>query len=82
MPAFEPRMAADMIGNLWVQDYMVPSDRVPVWTVFDQDGVLLGSVAFPEGFDCLDIGDEYVLGLWRDEDDVEYVRMYDLVKPE
>ncbi len=34
----------------------------------------------PPRFSPLDIGPDFVLGLWRDADDVEHVRMYDLVK--
>jgi hypothetical protein len=29
----------------------------------------------------MDIGNDYELGLWRDADDVEHVRMYRLTKP-
>ena len=36
----------------------------------------------PPRFQPLDIGPDYVLGLWRDADDVEQVRLYGLVKPE
>ena len=71
----------DAVGNLWVQEYRVPGDDVlPSWSVFDPEGVLLGQVALPSGFAPLDIGPDYLLGLWRDADDVEHVRMYDLVK--
>jgi hypothetical protein len=35
----------------------------------------------PAGFTALEIGDDFVLGITRDEFDVEYIRVYDLVKP-
>ena len=82
MPAFAPEIRIDEVGNLWVQQYNRPKDKVPRWTVFDQDGVLLGSLTFPVAFSPLDIGPDYVLGLWRDADDVEHVRMYELIKSE
>ncbi len=81
MPAFAPEIQIDEVGNLWVQQYNRPKDKVPRWTVFDQDGVLLGSLTFPVAFSPLDIGPDYILGVWRDADDVEHVRMYELVKP-
>ena len=33
-------------------------------------------------FEPLDIGRDHVLGLFKDEYDVEYVQFYDLIKPE
>ena len=81
MPAFAPEIRIDEVGNLWVRQYNRPKDKVPRWTVFDQDGVLLGSLTFPVAFSPLDIGADYILGVWRDADDVEHVRMYELVKP-
>ena len=50
-------------------------------TVFDAGGVLLGTLTAPDGLDILDVGDDYALGLWRDDLAVEYVRLYGLVKP-
>jgi hypothetical protein len=35
----------------------------------------------PTGLRVTEIGPDYVLGLWRDADDVEHVRMYELIKP-
>jgi hypothetical protein len=48
------------------------------WRVFDKAGKWLGTVTLPARFNPMDIGTDYVLGLWRDEDDVEHVRMYRL----
>jgi hypothetical protein len=38
----------------------------------------LGEVALPSTLGVTEIGEDYVLGTWRDEMDVEYVRMYSL----
>ena len=35
----------------------------------------------PARFTPLEIGTDYVAGLWRDPDDVEYVSLYRLLKP-
>ena len=82
-PPVTSAIRIDAIGNLWVLEYRVPgSDRLPRWSVFDSGGILLGDVEYPVGFVPLDIGRDYVLGMWRDADDVEHVQLYDLIKPE
>ncbi len=35
----------------------------------------------PLGLEFLDVGEDYVLALWKDEVDLEYVRLYRLEKP-
>ncbi len=42
---------------------------------------MLGKVVFPVVFEPMHIGDDFVLGEWRDEFDVEHVRLYRLIKP-
>ena len=69
-------------GYLWVREYDLPGNEANNWSVFDAEGTLLGTLGLPPRFRPLDIGPDYILGVWRDEDDVEHVRMYDLVKPE
>ncbi len=80
MPAYET-FRVDAGGNLWVGDYRKPGDDQPRWTVFDPDGVMLGVVETPQGFRVYEIGNDYVLGRWTDELDVEHVQLYELVKP-
>ena len=80
-PAFG-RIYVDLPGNLWVlrtSPDRVPADPEP-WDVFDPEGVWLGAVALPARFTMREIGDDYVAGVWRDELDVEYVRVYRLLK--
>jgi hypothetical protein len=48
--------------------------------VYDRDGRLLGEVGRPAGVGVLEIGRDYMLGIWRNEDDVEFVRIYPLIK--
>lgn len=72
---------ADPDGNLWVEHVrVVPSDSGTA-EVFDRLGRLLGSVALPPGLQVTRIGPDYVLGIWRDDMDLEHVRMYRLRKP-
>lgn len=44
------------------------------WEVFDPEGEWLGTVRFPPRFVPFEIGPDYVLGLLRDELDVEHVQ--------
>jgi hypothetical protein len=80
-------------GYVWTQEYQIersmlllravfPPRIEPVrWTVFDPDGTQLGDVEIPVGFSISEIGDDYILGVFRDDLGVEQVRMYSLVKP-
>ena len=92
MPAFgvrrwrsgyaETPIHVDRLGNLWVREYNRPGSIRSQWSVFDADGRFLGPLRFPDRFVPLDIGRDYVLGLSKDEFDVEYIQLYDLIKPE
>lgn len=77
--AFED-LAVDAEGAIWVREYPEVGDDNPEWTVFDPAGRLLGRVAVPVGVTVLDIGPDYLLGVWRDDLDVEHVRLYRLEK--
>jgi hypothetical protein len=79
MPAFRS-LKLDTDGNLWVERYRAPWETQRSWQVFAADGRWLGRVETPSDFVVMDIGRDYLLGLWRDENDVEYVRMYPLEK--
>jgi hypothetical protein len=79
---FFDALELDTGGNLWVR---VPAPggaggaTMPrTWQVFDADGAWLGAVETPAGLRVTDIGDGHVLGVVRDDFDVEYVRMYRL----
>ena len=79
LPAFE-RLLVDDAGNLWVQQTAWPGRAPVAWDVFDPRGTLLGTVRMPPAFRATHVGGDFVLGVWTDEDGVEYVRMYRLAK--
>lgn len=78
-PAFST-VLADEAGHLWVREYDLPreEDPVPLWTVFDPEGRVLGFVETPKGLDVLQIGEDFILGRVRDEFEVEYVQVWPL----
>jgi len=78
-PAFGDILIDDD-GNFWAAEYVRWPRFARTWTVLDPDGRWLGAVAMPDGFRPLHVGGDWVLGVWRDELDVERVRLYRLVR--
>lgn len=76
-PAFA-RFVPDRTGFLWVEPWR-PDGGGPVpWLVIDPDGPVLGAVDLPSGLRPTDIGEDWVLGVVRDEFDVERLRLHRL----
>lgn len=72
-------LVVDSEDHLWVMHFNSPGYRGPSqWSVFSPDGVLLGVVELPQGFVPRQIGRDFLLGIWRDELDVPYIRTYGL----
>ena len=83
MPFPERRAAYTAIrtdpgGNIWLERERMPNDETERHLVLDPNGRLLGEVAMPGAFRTFEIGEDYVLGAWHDEFDVERVRLYPL----
>jgi hypothetical protein len=84
MPETRPpyyRILLDNAGNLWAERGPTagrPGGSVD-FLVFDPEGILLGVVALPP-IQVLDIGDDYVMGVFRDELEIQYVHLYELRK--
>ena len=76
-PAFG-EILSDRAGYLWVREYGMSGEGAAVWTVFDSAGRVQGLVETPSGLDVFEIGEEYVLGLMKDELGVEYVQVWAL----
>lgn len=81
-PAHEGKMVVDPAGNLWVAHVPTPEQHDRVWSVFDAAGRWLGEVHVHAALQVTDIGDDYVIGAWRDTDGVQTIRRFDLIKPE
>jgi len=79
-PAFAS-MTVGADGDLWVEEPKVTPDDPGRASVFDPDGRLLGSVPLPGNLRITEIGRDYLLGVWKDESDLEHVRLYRVRKP-
>ena len=79
MPAFDD-LIVDREGNLWVSASRHHGDPSVQWDVFDTEGIWLGVVPGPDGFRVTDIGSDYLLGLWKDDLEVEHALLYELIK--
>jgi hypothetical protein len=83
-PAFS-RLLSDRDGNVWVASHEPATQgrgEAATWSIFDRGGAWLGTVEMPDRFVVFAIGSDWVLGRWRDELDIEHVRLYELHKPE
>lgn len=85
LPAFG-MVQASSDGHLWVAETDLEDQLrrrfgrgsragVGRWTVFDPAGRWLGPVELPPGFEPRDFGVDRIAGIWRDENDVEHVRV-------
>ncbi|MDH3456058.1 MAG: hypothetical protein OER90_04385 [Gemmatimonadota bacterium] len=78
-PAFAA-IVVDEFDHVWVRELRTPGDQRAIWVVFDRNGVALGRVETPPGLEVYEIGADYILGLARDEFDVEGVQRWPLIR--
>ena len=80
LPAYSGSLAVDSDGNVWVQGFVLPWDDTAAWSVFDDRCGYVGDVHLPAAFTPMEITSDRMLGVWRDELDVETVRAYELTR--
>jgi hypothetical protein len=88
LPAYE-EMHVDADRNLWVRHARLSDWGATVldpsepqrWTVIDSSGSVLGEVVTPADLHVAQVGRGWILGIWRDVDDVPHVRIHRL-KPD
>ncbi len=73
-------LLVDPGDDVWVESYPIPGDKVHDWLIYSKAGVAVATMQVPSAFAVLEVGADYVLGVWRDESGVEYVTVYSLVK--
>lgn len=76
-PAFG-RVEIDLMGYLWVEDYPLPGEPAPAWTVFDPEGRVQGLVEIPPDLTIFEIGEDYILGRVSDDLGIERVQLWPL----
>jgi hypothetical protein len=89
-PAFT-QLRSGPANSLWVQKVGIPSDMTdeerenwnPMldqgsdeWDVFDSEGRYLGIVTMPDRFSPFSLVGDRLYGVWRDEFEVQYVRVF------
>jgi hypothetical protein len=78
MPYFS-QLKVSTDGTVWLQHYQpFREEEVTRWAAVDPTGAWLGDVSLPNSFAVHEFHADYVIGLWRDEFDVEFVRRYSI----
>jgi hypothetical protein len=81
LPAYD-RLLAGPDGQVWAQVYQASPDAPREWDVYDDEYAFLGQVQVPARFYPMAVLREALVGVWRDELGVEYVRRYLLIPAE
>jgi hypothetical protein len=76
------QLVIDRNGNLWVRRGPTASDgsESTEYLVFDRTGKLLGPLQLPP-IRILEIGSDYVMGIYLDELEVQYLQVFGIMKP-
>jgi hypothetical protein len=61
-----------------VRDFEPDEDAERPWSVFTAAGHLAGTLLLPAGLGVTQIEEDFILGAWRDDLDVEHVRLHRL----
>ena len=71
-------LVVDREGNVWAEVYDPELENPRTWSVFGPNGHLLAEVTVPPRFRPYDIGPDFILGVIRDQLDVERIHLYRL----
>jgi hypothetical protein len=80
-PALYPtwqRLLVDANGWLWAERFRPGSKDPAEWTLFDPEGSARGTIELPADLVIQQIGADFILGVWKDDDGVDHVRRYRL----
>jgi hypothetical protein len=78
-PYFD-RILVDERGHSWLREYTYDARSAARWSILDADGAWIGDLRMPAGLEIWEIGEDYILGLVRDADDVEFVVRHGLTR--
>lgn len=74
-PSFD-RLVVDDRSRVWTRAYLDEEDEEQQWTVREPEGQVVGTVVLPRSLRVTAVEGERIIGVWRDELDVESVRVY------
>lgn len=80
MPAYAS-LLVDEEDNLWVEEYRYPEEEMAHWSIFHPRDHLSAIIETPRAFRPHIVDNGLVIGVSRDEFDVEYVEIYELIRP-
>jgi hypothetical protein len=69
------QVRGDAVGYLWARTFDNYATGVATWLVVSQTGVPVAMVATPRSLRVLEIGEDYLLGVTRDNDGVERISL-------
>lgn len=75
-PSFS-RMLTGAEGDIWLEEFPRLGDEQLMWHVFQRGRAYTGSVLMPSRFRLLFVSRDVIAGVWKDELDAEYVRVYE-----
>ena len=71
------RLLVAQTGHVWVRCFKPPIEETPQdWIIFTPSGKLVGRIQLPRTLRVLDLGGNHVLGVIRDEADVEFIQLF------
>lgn len=79
LPAFTD-LVSDDEGRLWARRYALPDETRTDWWIF-QDGRWVARLETDVALDVMDVREDRLLALWRDELGVERIRIYRIEQP-
>jgi hypothetical protein len=77
LPVFG-RAIAGPGGEVWIEEFATTKQAAARYLVIDPLGNPIARVAGPPGFRIHEVGSDYVLGIWYDDNDVEHARFHHL----
>ena len=80
MPPWDQLLATPS-GWLWIRRYRSPLEEdFNTWDIYDPDGRLTSFIRIPASARIDELGEDYLMGIFRNELDIEMVQKYRLVK--
>jgi 6-bladed beta-propeller len=70
------RILLDTRGGIWISEPYHALETPVRWGILGDPAGTVASLEVPERFEVFEVGPDWILGRYRDESDVEFVRLY------